>query len=291
MPGFRVSQRRQAVPALNLPAMKSQKRQNWRSSAQPNTAGDAGQTMTKGVGSCERGGILVLNDLMPITPDWEDIALRIVATLVAGTVIGINRERGGHAAGLRTTILVGLAACISMIQANLLLSTSQSANGSMDILRFPLGVLTGVGFIGGGAIVRRGDIATGVTTAATLWLITAIGLCFGGGQIIVGTIATLVAFAVLSPFKAIDLWLSCEQKGMVGIKIARGSDIPDIEADLPAGSEARFTTIRGLDGEHDEIVYELRWKTTREQPAAADVARGLKTKFVVTQFEHRTTVT
>jgi putative Mg2+ transporter-C (MgtC) family protein len=72
-----------------------------------------------------------------------------------------------------------------MIQANLLLSAVGKAPNSfsqMDVLRFPLGVLTGVGFIGGGAIFKRGDLVTGVTTAATLWVMTAIGLAFGGGQ-------------------------------------------------------------------------------------------------------------
>jgi MgtC family len=50
-------------------------------------------------------------------------------------------------------------------------------------MRLPLGILTGVGFIGGGTILKRGDLVTGVTTAATLWLVTVIGLCFGGGQL------------------------------------------------------------------------------------------------------------
>lgn len=165
------------------------------------------------------------DELMPITRTWPDIGLRIAATLVAGVLIGINRERGGHAAGLRTTVLVGMAACISMIQANLLLSTSQAANGSMDALRLPLGILTGVGFIGGGAILRRGDVATGVTTAATLWLMTTVGLCFGGGQVIIGAIASVIAFVTLSPMRTFGLWLSSEQKGSIGIKVPSGGKL------------------------------------------------------------------
>jgi len=165
------------------------------------------------------------DELMPITPTWPDIGLRIAATLVAGVLIGINRERGGHAAGLRTTVLVGMAACISMIQANLLLSTSQAANGSMDALRLPLGILTGVGFIGGGAILRRGDVATGVTTAATLWLMTTVGLCFGGGQVIIGAIASVIAFVTLSPMRTFGVWLSSEQKGSIGIKVPSGGKL------------------------------------------------------------------
>jgi putative Mg2+ transporter-C (MgtC) family protein len=59
---------------------------------------------------------------MPIHPTWADIAIRLLLTLIAGAVIGFNREASGHAAGLRTTILVGLAAAVSMIQANVLLT-------------------------------------------------------------------------------------------------------------------------------------------------------------------------
>ncbi len=129
-------------------------------------------------------------DLMSTDPSWLNISIRLLLVIVAGAFIGVNREVGGHAAGFRTTILVGLAACLTMIQANLLLSTlgkTPQSFASMDVLRFPLGVLTGVGFIGGGAILKRGDLVTGVTMAATLWIMTAVGLCIGGGQLVVGS--------------------------------------------------------------------------------------------------------
>jgi putative Mg2+ transporter-C (MgtC) family protein len=234
---------------------------------------------------------LDLIELMPMTPNWTDIALRLAATVIAGAFIGLDRERGGHPAGLRTTILVGLAACLSMIQANILLATSQSVNGSMDILRFPLGILTGVGFIGGGAILRRGDIATGVTTAATLWLITAIGLCFGGGQIAVGAIVTLLAVLILSPLKHVDRWISGEQKGTVAIKLEGGAGIPDVTAATPALSEASFTGLRDFDDGHRELIYDIRWKSVRGVPGADHIAASLEQNFRVTRFEHRTTLT
>jgi MgtC family len=72
-----------------------------------------------------------------------------------------------------------------MLQVNYLLTLSGRSSDSFvmnDLMRLPLGILTGVGFIGGGAILRRRDIAVGVTTAATLWFVTVMGLCFGGGQ-------------------------------------------------------------------------------------------------------------
>lgn len=114
---------------------------------------------------------------------------------MAGSIIGFKRGARGHAAGFRTTILVSLAASVAMIQTNILLSMEGKTPGSfavMDLMRLPLGILTGVGFIGGGAILKKGDLVTGVTTAATLWLVTVIGLCLGGGQLALGAVTTLL---------------------------------------------------------------------------------------------------
>src|ERR1700749_4874809 len=119
-------------------------------------------------------------EIMPLTLTWSDIATRLVITIVAAVLIGYDRTEHGKAAGLRTTVLVCLAASVAMIQVNLLLPMAGKPAGSFitnDLMRLPLGILTGVGFIGGGAIIKRDDIVVGVTTAATLWAVTVIGLC------------------------------------------------------------------------------------------------------------------
>lgn len=137
---------------------------------------------------------------MPVTITWLDISLRLILTVVAGALVGFNRMERGRPAGLRTTILVCLAASISMIQANLLMPTTGKAPDSfvvLDLMRLPLGILTGMGFIGAGAILRRGEVVHGVTTAATLWLVTVIGLCLGGGQLGLGLAGLALALIVL----------------------------------------------------------------------------------------------
>jgi len=94
-----------------------------------------------------------------------------------------------------------------MIQANLLLATiGKTANWfvTLDLMRLPLGILTGMGFIGGGAILRRDSLVLGVTTAATLWFVTVIGLCFGGGQISLGIAAFVLGMLVLSGLRWFD---------------------------------------------------------------------------------------
>jgi putative Mg2+ transporter-C (MgtC) family protein len=131
---------------------------------------------------------------------WPELALRLALTLIACGLIGFDRSEHGKPAGLRTTILVGLAAAIAMMQTNLLLPTGGKEPDSFaqfDVMRLPLGILTGVGFIGGGAILRRGNLVLGVTTAATLWFVTVIGLCFGGGQLALGAAATAIGLLVL----------------------------------------------------------------------------------------------
>jgi putative Mg2+ transporter-C (MgtC) family protein len=139
--------------------------------------------------------------------DWPDILIRLALTVLAGILIGYDRSESGKAAGMRTTLLVCLAASVAMIQVNLLLPTAGRAKDSFvmnDLMRFPLGILTGVGFIGGGAILRRDNIVVGVTTAATLWLVTVIGLCLGGGQLGLGLAATALGIAALWGLKWVE---------------------------------------------------------------------------------------
>jgi putative Mg2+ transporter-C (MgtC) family protein len=86
---------------------------------------------------------------------WTDVALRLALVILAGILIGYNRTEEGKAAGLRTTLMVCLAASLAMIEVNLLLPMVGRASNSFvttDPMRLPLGVLTGVGFIG---VLRR----------------------------------------------------------------------------------------------------------------------------------------
>jgi putative Mg2+ transporter-C (MgtC) family protein len=125
----------------------------------------------------------------------------LLAAAFAGALIGFDRGSHGRAAGVRTTILVCLAAAGAMIEANLMLEVNGKTSSSftmMDALRFPLGILTGIGFIGAGAILRRGNAVKGVTTAATLWLVTVIGLVIGGGYFVLGAALVVLAILVLS---------------------------------------------------------------------------------------------
>ncbi len=144
---------------------------------------------------------------MQVNPEWHDIALRLLLTLIAGILFGIDRSEHGRPAGLRTTVLVSLSACIAMIQTNLLLRTlGKSADSfvTIDVMRLPLGILSGMGFIGAGTILRRENVVLGITTAATLWFVTVIGLCFGGGQLMLGSVALAAGLLALWGLKWLE---------------------------------------------------------------------------------------
>jgi putative Mg2+ transporter-C (MgtC) family protein len=81
-------------------------------------------------------------------------------------------------------------------------------------------ILTGVGFIGGGAILRRGDFTLGVTTAATIWIITVIGLCFGGGQLALGCLAIIFAVVTLWMLRSVEARILREHRATVVVSTA-----------------------------------------------------------------------
>jgi putative Mg2+ transporter-C (MgtC) family protein len=157
---------------------------------------------------------------MTTTLSWTDIVVRLALTVAAGVLIGLDRGMHAHRAGLRTTMLVAVAAALAMIQANWLvvhMPDTQVSIVRLDMMRLPLGILSGIGFIGGGAILRRGDLVLGVTTAATIWLTTVIGLCFGGGQLGLGTAATIIALATLWLMQYVEATIVTGRRGTIAV--------------------------------------------------------------------------
>ena len=228
---------------------------------------------------------------MPLNPTWSDIAFRLLLTMVAGAIIGFNREAKGHAAGLRTTMLVGLAASVAMIQANLLLPVAGKTSASfgvMDLMRLPLGILTGVGFIGAGAILKRGDLVTGMTTAATLWAMTVIGLCLGGGQIGLGTVATALGVITLWTLKWLDQRIPRERRAMIVIELdlAESSIQEFAEVIASLGCKARFQgQTRNDTASPPRLCFEVTWKRPDTAGPPIDLWRTLNGKFRVISLE------
>jgi putative Mg2+ transporter-C (MgtC) family protein len=228
---------------------------------------------------------------MPLALTWPDIAIRLALTMLAGAIIGFNRGARGHAAGFRTTILVTLAASLAMILTNILLSVagkSQDSFATMDPMRLPLGILTGVGFIGAGTIVKKGDLITGVTTAATLWLVTVIGLCFGSGQLALGVVATALAVVTLWILKWADVMMPREHRARIVLACAPSWQvIEDVQRLLgPMKCEARFQEQKLSANEQSaDYTFELGWRRPERALPPLDLLSVLESRYRIKSFE------
>lgn len=191
---------------------------------------------------------------MPLTLTWEQIALRILLAAIASFLIGLNRDEKGHPAGMRTTMLVCLAACLAQLQANILLPTAGKTMSSFSVLdleRLPLGILSGIGFIGAGVIVKRdNNIVTGVTTAATIWFVSVLGLLFGGGQLRLACAAAVLGIVILWGLKHVENVLPRVQQGHLCLAL---------DASSPGEAELRQQILKG------GCAF-TRWQATYEPP-------------------------
>lgn len=228
---------------------------------------------------------------VPLYPTWGDIGLRLLLTVLAGAVVGVNRGVRGHAAGLRTTILVALAASVAMIQANILLPVGGKTGGSfgvMDLMRMPLGILTGVGFIGAGTILRRDDMITGVTTAATLWVTTVIGLCFGGGQLALGCCATALTVLTLWLLVALDVRIPRDHRAMVCLKAELASFSSTRLSELLAPFGCRATLRKQSvceDPRQVRLCFEISWRQAEVAGPPHELIELLNGNYPVLSFE------
>jgi len=132
----------------------------------------------------------------------SEIFVRIGMAFLSGSILGFERESHGRAAGLRTTVLVCVAAATAGILSDRFYISSftsefSSANWHPDPARLGAGLLTGIGFLGAGVIIRHGNLVRGVTTASQIWFVTIIGLCYGGGQLLLGFAGLVVSFVTV----------------------------------------------------------------------------------------------
>ena len=129
-----------------------------------------------------------------------DVLLRVIAACALGFIIGLERELTNKYAGLRTNILVCLGACLFTIISIYGFPTVTSGdhpNGIRDTARVAAQVVTGIGFIGGGTVLRHGATVFGLTTAATLWMAASIGMACGAGMYPIAVISTFICLIVL----------------------------------------------------------------------------------------------
>jgi putative Mg2+ transporter-C (MgtC) family protein len=137
---------------------------------------------------------------MPEGQQFAQIVIRLITAVVIGALIGYERERAGKSAGLRTHVLVTLGTCLFVLAG---VAIGMNSDGMSRIIQ---GIATGIGFIGAGSILKLSEeqAIRGLTTAAGIWMTSAIGVCIGLGMIGISMIAavlTLIVLAVLTRFE------------------------------------------------------------------------------------------
>lgn len=153
------------------------------------------------------------------TISYSQIALRLFLAAVLGGLIGYEREQSNHFAGFRTHILVSIGSTLIMLIsiygfADFLIDKSVN----FDPSRIAAQVVTGIGFLGAGTILRHGYTVTGLTTAASLWVVAAIGLAIGAGFYFGATLSTLFVLISLTLLAKLDPLIS-KKKRLVKLKV------------------------------------------------------------------------
>lgn len=126
----------------------------------------------------------------------REMIVRLVLSVVLGGLIGLERQLHKRTAGLRTNMLVCLGSCLIMVLSLHIYELYRHV-ASVDPSRIAAGVITGIGFLGAGAIIRESENIKGLTTAACLWVVSAIGLAVGCGFYTAGLVTTALTLAVL----------------------------------------------------------------------------------------------
>lgn len=126
----------------------------------------------------------------------SQVILRLILSVFLSSLVGLERQIHRRAAGLRTHILVCLGSCLIML-TSLYVFDIYKDKAPLDPARIAAGVITGIGFLGAGTIIREREGIRGLTTAASLWLVAGVGLAVGIGFYLAGVISTILALFVL----------------------------------------------------------------------------------------------
>jgi putative Mg2+ transporter-C (MgtC) family protein len=155
----------------------------------------------------------------------EELISRLIIAALLGSVIGFERERLSWAAGLRTHMLVCVGSALVMIVSAFGFADVLGArNVVLDPSRMAAQVVSGIGFLGAGSILLRGEIVRGLTTAASLWSVAAIGLAVGGGMYTAAVAATIIILIILAGIKPLERrFISSKQRRQATLVVERGT--------------------------------------------------------------------
>lgn len=155
----------------------------------------------------------------------KEIAIRLLLALVIGGIIGLEREKIRQFAGFRTHILIAIGSCITSITSIQLLS-DYNLYTNADPARMPAQVLSGIGFLGAGAILKNKGGVKGLTTAAGMWATACIGIAVGYGYYELSILGWLFVMIALFVLRILNTFLFSQEKNVLILKINNLDSIP-----------------------------------------------------------------
>jgi putative Mg2+ transporter-C (MgtC) family protein len=148
----------------------------------------------------------------------SSVLYRLVLAVLLGGVVGMEREMHGRPAGFRTHIVVCLGAAM-MIVGSEYYQDHASPGTLLDPNRMAAGIITGIGFLGAGAIIREENVVRGLTTAGCIWFVAGLGIVIGKGLFPLALWGTLLVFVMLVFFRYVEIWMSVENYGELSVRM------------------------------------------------------------------------
>jgi putative Mg2+ transporter-C (MgtC) family protein len=226
---------------------------------------------------------------MDLRADDFEMMLRLIAALVAGAFIGYERSFHGRPAGLRTHVLVCLASSLLMLvtvyEDHWVRTTGDSR---LDPTRMAQGIMTGIGFLGAGVIVKEGLNVRGLTTAASIWITAAIGILAGVGLYLPMMVSVLLTLTVLGVFRWIEMHVPTQAYYYFDVKYTREGNLSEeaMRALLKklGFSIANFSYRLDAGTGADRILRHNMTLQTTDRAAAPRLARWLEENQTVVEF-------
>lgn len=156
--------------------------------------------------------------------DWScapEISMKLILAVILGGVLGLERQRKGRGAGLRTHILVCLGATVVMTVSDVIVRQGGGATWT-ETARIAAGIITGIGFLGAGTIMTVGSEPRGLTTAATIWFSAALGIAIGTGLLFIALASTALALVVVLGFEYVEYLLPGYEHVVVTVRMPNG---------------------------------------------------------------------
>lgn len=182
---------------------------------------------------------------------YTDAVLRMILAMVIGVVVGAERGRNHRPAGLRTHMLVALGACVVMLVGNLLAIEFRPLGAMPDPARLGAQVISGVGFLGAGTILREGLTVKGLTTAASLWTVACLGLAAGSGYYAIALTGAVAVYTTLTIFETVQRKIYASRHATLVISL-QCHDLPTIMHDINHCTAEQNATLSHVQFDEEE---------------------------------------